>query len=136
MTTQTFTGTLTVIDCPACGMPFGITTRFETQRRDDHTTFYCPAGHGQSFRGKSALEQERDRLKASRDRAVQSEQWWRRRAEQERRSAAAQKGHRTRVLNLIAKGVCPVAGCRRNFTNVREHMATQHPDFHTHEEQA
>ena len=132
--TQTFTGTLTIISCANCHMPFGVTDELEQARRVDHGTFYCPNGHGQWFPSKTPLEQERDRLKSRLATAERSEEFYRAQAVMERRRAAAQKGQRTRVLNLITRGVCPVAGCRRNFTNVREHMATQHPDFHTHED--
>ncbi len=135
METQTFTGTLTVFDCAACGMTFGITAEFEKKRRADHRTFYCPSGHTLSYHDKTEVERERDALRRRLATAERSEEFYRNQATLERRRASAQKGQRTRVLNLITKGVCPVAGCRRNFTNVREHMATQHPDFHTHEVQ-
>lgn len=134
MTTQTFIGTLTVLPCATCSMPFGITEQFRQLRESDHASFYCPSGHGMSYRGKSPIECERDALQSRLKVSERSERFYREQAAAERRSAAAQKGHRTRVLNLIARGVCPVGGCRRNFTNVREHMATQHPDFHTHED--
>lgn len=136
MRTQTFTGELLVLACSACGVTFGLTTDFDEQRRADHASFSCPAGHWQAYSGRSALEKERDALRSRLATAERSEDFYRRQVVLERRRAAAQKGQRTRVLNLITKGVCPVAGCRRNFRDVREHMATQHPDFHTHEDAA
>lgn len=136
MSTQIFVRSLKVTDCPTCGTTFGVTEQFETNRRDDHRLFYCPAGHPMSFRGKSEVEKERDALRSRLALTERSERFYRDQAAAERRRASAQKGQRTRVMNLIARGICPVAGCRRNFTNVREHMATQHPDFHTHEDGA
>ncbi|MCV2395957.1 hypothetical protein OEB99_16700 [Actinotalea sp. M2MS4P-6] len=138
--TQTWSTTITVLTCPTCGMPFGISVDFERRRRADHQDFYCPAGHEQGFYGKSKQEQEIDRLRDERaqaDRrrrlAEDSERFYRDQATAARRSAAAHKGHATRIRNMIANGVCPVPGCHRSFTNVRRHMATKHPDYHTHE---
>ncbi len=132
----TFTGRLTVLDCARCGIVFAISTDFEQRRRDDHADFYCPSGHANRFYGKSDEEKAKSEAKALREQlrvAASSERFYRDLAAAERRRAAAARGQRTRVLNLIAKGICPVAGCRRNFTNVREHMAAVHPDFHSHE---
>lgn len=129
MTTQTFTGTLVIVDCCTCAVPFGMTEAMNKARRNDHAWFYCPAGHKQHYTGHSETEQLRARLRT----AERSEAFYRDQAAAARRSAAAQKGQVTRIRNLIAKGICPVSGCRRNFTNVREHMATEHPDYHNHE---
>ena len=130
MTTQISMQTLVAIDCPACGLMFGITDDYERRRRDDHREFKCPAGHVQYFPQKSELESARadaKRLKADLE-------WERMRVENWKRSCAAQKGQVTRIRNMIAKGICPVQGCRRNFDNVREHMANEHPDYHRHDE--
>jgi hypothetical protein len=136
MTTTTFTQTVTIITCANCAMPFGMTAEFVAQRREDHATFYCPRGHTQWWPEKSDLERQKERADALAQEASlawKNEQFWRDRARDERRSASAFKGHMTRIRNKIANGVCPVPGCRRNFTNVREHMATVHPDYHAHE---
>lgn len=134
MNTQTYTETLVVVRCghPECDLTFGMPRAFYDARREDHRTWWCPNGHPRAYLGQSEEDRLRSRLRV----AEQSEAFYRQQAATARRSAAAQKGQRTRVLNLIARGVCPVAGCRRNFTNVREHMATKHPDFHGHEEVA
>ncbi len=131
MTTQTFIDTLVVVACGAkdCDVVFGMTERFYQERRSDHRTWYCPNGHPRTYLGKSETERLRERLRT----AERSEQFYRDVAATARRSAAAQKGQVTRIRNLIARGICPVPGCRRSFTNVREHMATQHPDYHAHE---
>ncbi len=133
---QEFAGTLTVLDCARCGVTFAITADFESRRRNDHESFYCPSGHSQCFPQQSDEEKAKAEAARLRERlrtTERSERFYRDQAATERRRAAAARGQRTRVLNLITKGICPVAGCRRNFTNVREHMASEHPDFHTHE---
>ncbi len=43
--TQTYVGTLVVIECSSCGVSFGMTEDFIQARRDDHRTWYCPNGH-------------------------------------------------------------------------------------------
>lgn len=137
--TQTFTRQLVVEDCYRCHVTFGMTAAFRTARLNDHGNFYCPAGHGQHYTGQSEVEvarEERDRALRDRDFARTSRQAARDQAAAAERSARAYRGHATRLRNLIARGVCPVPGCRRNFTNVREHMATEHPDYHQHEEQS
>lgn len=131
MTTQTITRELVAITCFSadCNVVFGLDRITYDRRLEDHKSFWCTNGHSQHFTGRSEADRLRDQLKWTRE----SEEFYRDQAALERRRAAAQKGQRTRVLNLITKGICPVAGCRRNFTNVRDHMATEHPDFHTHE---
>ena len=131
MSTQTFIATLQLVDCPrhGCGITFGIEKGFEYRRRSDHKLFYCPNGHDMSYGGLTKVERQAKRAEGLED----DLRWERMRTESWKRSAAAQKGQVTRIRNLIANGICPVAGCRRNFDNVREHMANQHPDFHKHE---
>lgn len=134
---QTIVETLVVEHCCSCHVAFGMTAAMQTARRRDHDWFWCPNGHRQYYSGRSDVEQARADAQRLRDRlemAERSEVFYREQAAFERRRAAAQRGQRTRVMNLITRGVCPVAGCRRNFDNVREHMATQHPGFHTHED--
>jgi len=129
VSTQTVTTTLTVISCDGCGVTFGISVGFYSARRDDHKTFYCPNGCRRAYSVRSETEQlqidlryARSARDAARDQATAAE-----------RSARAHKGHATRLRNLIARGVCPVPGCRRNFANVRAHMAAEHPNFHLHD---
>ena len=139
MSTQTFVETLVVETCCNCHVTFGLTEDMQTARRNDHLTFYCPNGHGQHYTGRSDLDEARaaaERLRSRLRMAERSEQFYRDQAAAERRRASAQKGQRTRVMNLITRGICPVSGCRLNFTNVGEHMATVHPDFHAHEDGA
>lgn len=129
--TQAYTGTLVVETCcnTDCLVPFGLSREMYEARRKDRRTFYCPNGHGQHYVAESEEQRLRRQLGYANARATAAED--QAQAAEYRRRAA--KGQQTRILNLIARGVCPVGGCRRNFTNVREHMATEHPDFHVHE---
>lgn len=137
MSTQTFTETLVIEHCCNCGVAFGLSRATYDRRLADHKNFYCPAGHQQHYVGKTEAQQQRERADAAERRARFAREdatFWRERAGDSARSAAAYKGHATRIRNLIAQGICPVPGCRRNFANVRAHIASQHPDWHKHDE--
>lgn len=138
MGTQTYTGTLVVTDCCNCGMTFGVPAEFNRARLSDKASFCCPRGHWQAYVGKTAEQEQRERA----ERAERRQGWAEERAnrlELERQAEANRartlKGHITRLRNRIADGVCPVQGCRRNFANVKAHIATEHPDWaHDHPE--
>jgi hypothetical protein len=121
---------LATIECANCHMVFGIPTSFERDRRDDHASFYCPAGHSQWFPHKSdkeklaaQLERERQRLDAERTRS----EYLRREVDRQKRKTAAQKGQLTKTKNRIKNGICPC--CNRTFVDLGRHMSTQHPNY-------
>ena len=120
--------------CPdeRCGVAYGLTQRYIDARTKDRAEWRCPNGHPVWFPGKTP-EQERDEARADARRARIARAAAEDQADAAERSARAYRGHVTRIRNMVARGICPVAGCRRNFTNVREHMASEHPDFHVHE---
>lgn len=128
MTPQTFTGTLTVIECGECGVTFGMTEEFIAQRRADHRGFHCPNGHSRYYPQKSEAEKLRDRLRSAEARLTHTQDQLQM-TEYQRR---AQKGQNTRLKNRIAAGVCPC--CNRSFQDLRRHMAGQHPDYTNREE--
>lgn len=121
-----------VVECcnEACRCTFAMTEEMNDAYRKNHATWCCPAGHRQSYTGKSTeeeLRRERDRLAqrvAEREDQIRREQDRRKAAV---RSANAYRGRVTRIKNRVANGVCPC--CNRSFTNLHEHMKTQHPDF-------
>ena len=109
--------------CCKCGMAFAMPLDFQNRRRNDRQSFYCPAGHGQHYTGKTEEQKLRDQL-AARDASLA-------RAQEQVQTLASERDHitkahkkmRARVMN----GVCPC--CNRSFSNLREHMKTQHADF-------
>lgn len=130
MPTMIHTTQLTVQECCNCHVTFAIPKSWDDALRQSHATFYCPAGHGLSYRGETEEEKLRKRLKL--------EQRWNRDAEASNtalrdqlgateRSLRGHKAANTRIKNRIAAGVCPC--CNRSFQNVARHMAGQHPDF-------
>lgn len=106
--------------CYKCGIPFAMTADFQKRRRDDHGTFYCPAGHGQHYNGKTEeqkLREEVERQRQMRD----AEEARRLRVEQERDQVS--RAH-TRMRARVMNGVCPC--CNRTFQNLMRHMQTEH----------
>lgn len=100
---------LELVECWHCQMLFGVTKYFEDRRREDHQTFYCPAGHGQVWPAETALEKERRKSQMLADQV---------RMEREQRVKAE------RQLKRVEKGVCPK--CNRCFANVERHMKSKH----------
>lgn len=125
------TYTLRAQTCCDCGVLFGLEVGYDDRRHEDKKSFYCPNGHPQHYIGKTQAQRLQEQLDAARslaEREANRRRYAEQNAEHERRSAAAYKGHATRIRNRIRNGVCP-AGCNRHFANVQRHIATQHPDF-------
>lgn len=57
---------------PLCGLTITLAAAVEQNLRDSHETFYCPAGHSQSFAGKSKLEKRAEEAERMRDRFRES----------------------------------------------------------------
>lgn len=47
------------VDCASCGVSFGITPNFESQRRHDHAKFYCPNGHVNVYPAPKVTEEQK-----------------------------------------------------------------------------
>lgn len=52
----------TQVNCASCNIPFWITSAMYRRRKDDHGTFWCPAGHMTYFPAKSGTDLLRDKL--------------------------------------------------------------------------
>lgn len=123
---QEITVTLYVSNCANCGILFGIPEDYETKRREDHASFYCPNGHSLSFARGETKEQMRKRLEREAANARQDAEWYRERLGETERSRNALRGVVTRQRNRAHAGACPF-GCRRHFANLERHVATRHP---------
>lgn len=109
--------------CCTCGMLFAMAADYQRRRRDDHATFYCPAGHAQHYDGISEVERlklDLERKNAKLGAAVARAS---RIANERDQIARAHQKMRVRVAN----GVCPC--CNRSFENLRMHMHSEHPDY-------
>lgn len=134
----TVTTTIVAVTCPVqgCGLVYGLSSEFIAARRGDVRSWYCPNGHSLSYRAQAEAEAERLRRQVEQAREQQRDLYEsltaaRQLAQQAHRSAAAHKGHATRLRNRIAQGICP-AGCDQQFPDIQDHLATEHPDFTEH----
>ena len=117
------------IECPRCGLVFGISKRRIEVLMETKNTFYCPSGHEMSYG-----ENDMDRLKKKLNQEKQRTEYLRADVERERNlknsarhTARTHKGHVTRIKNRVSKGVCPC--CNRHFKNLERHMKGQHPSY-------
>lgn len=137
--TITLNRTYTTVTCchAGCGLTVVMDDGYYRARQRDGAFWHCLNGHPQHFTQTTEI-----RLQAQLDQALadaKRQTRWRRDAEQAaeraRRQASARKGQVTKMRNRIAAGVCPVPGCKRSgFDNVRRHIASQHPDWHEHDD--
>jgi len=137
MTTVLLGIQLTVHTCIRCGMTFAVPTTMDHRYHQSHETFYCPAGHGQSYTGESdadKLKKLQRQLEAAKKHAKEMEGWGEEQSElrrQTERRLSATKGQLTKTKKRIAGGVCPC--CNRTFQDLGRHMAGEHPDYATTE---
>ena len=125
------------VTCCKCGVVFGMSEIMDRKLRNDHSDFYCPAGHPQYFAAKSKLELAQEKLEAKeRDLAYQrecTERIRRQRDEAERRALTEKrvkmrfKNDRDRIKSRVGNGVCPC--CNRAFQDLAKHMNHKHPNF-------
>lgn len=135
-----FPNTLEPVTCCVCGVQFAFPATLYRKKLEDKTRFFCPNGHEQHFVGKSEVEKLREQLERERrehQAALETERQtthsWRSSYESAENSRRATKAQLTKVKNRVANGVCPC--CKRTFTNLRQHMSRQHPDFNACEKE-
>lgn len=123
MTTQAYTGRLSVLSCASCHNDFGVPDQFERAGRAYGKDVWCPVcgykmcfGKGEVAKLRAQLAREEGRVAGLRTDLKHTEA--RRRAE---------KAAKTKLKKRIVNGVCPC--CTRFFKNLHDHMADQHPDY-------
>jgi hypothetical protein len=126
-----YTEELDIHDCPSCGVVYATTSDFTRRRRSDGKTFYCPNGHTVVYNDHELgrLRKEVDRLKEARTCLIGQLDQSRAEAEHQHRRAAAARGQLTKMRNRVARGCCPDGTCKRSFTNLAEHVRTEHPEM-------
>jgi hypothetical protein len=126
------TTVMTAIDqycCATCGVIYGLERNFANRKSEQNKSWFCPNGHSQVFiesalsraekaakRAQELLDMERTRNQTLRDEKARIE-----------RQRAAAHGQVTKLRNRAKHGVCPC--CKRTFSQLADHMKTQHPDF-------
>jgi len=112
-----------------CGLLHAIPKSLDRIVSNGEHSVYCPLGHKghvgetETDRLKKKLSLEQDKL--CRERAHHDQT--RAELEDTEKRRRAQKGAKTRIMNRVARGVCPC--CNRSFSNLHAHMKTKHPDY-------
>lgn len=119
--------------CIKCGMTFAVPSEWDTRRRADHATFYCPNGHGQHYPGKTREEQRIEELEAAvarerraRESEQQSREWAQRAALTAKQQAGKARAKLARTMDRVHCGVCP--HCQRTFKQLAAHIKSKHGD--------
>lgn len=112
---------LETVTFQCCGVTAAYPKSFITGRRESGGQFYCPNGHSAVF-AKSVVEKLRDELsvKTKTLEATKLALTVKQRECEQILGAARKQSARVRV------GVCPC--CNRSFTDLRQHMASKHPE--------
>ncbi len=125
-----YTEELVTENCCTCAMTFAVPSEFQKRRQDDKRAFYCPSGHSMSYLGKSEADKLRDELTRERarlDQAKAEAERLRGRVALRERQVAARKAVATKLRKRISVGKCPC--CHAQFTDLKQHMQTQHPKW-------
>jgi hypothetical protein len=99
--------------CPTCGIGYAAPEWFLQNRQEKGGGWYCPKWTfivvygSNSAASQGTVGEQRARAQAREDL---------------RRAEEAKK----RLTKRLSSGVCPVAGCKRHFTNLQRHIETQH----------
>lgn len=115
--------------CSSCASPFYVTADFQSRRKRDGKSFYCPLGHSQAYMEtvEQKLRRQLEAEQANKEHfKLQSEQNRRDRERAERRIAAL-RGQVTKANNKLKKGVCPA--CEQQFPDLEHHIVRCHPEF-------
>lgn len=120
---------LTTICCGECGIEFAVPESWRAAREGDGRTFYCPNGHNRVYRETVAdkLRRERDLLKQQLAQKDDEIKWQKDQRQASEKRVSAAKGQITKLKKRAKAGTCPC--CKRTFSNMAEHMRTQHPKF-------
>ncbi len=121
--TITLSTTLEVLTCSECGIPHAMPRHYVQTKREDHTGWKCPNGHGQYFPQESDAEKLQRQLDREKDRRARIA------AERDQLAASlrSQKGATTRAKKRAAAALCPC--CNRSFVQLRRHMQAKHPGY-------
>jgi hypothetical protein len=132
MTTMTVGLKLGGILCgePGCGITFWMDATRVNELIESQGAWWCPNGHRRYFAAETEVEKLRKQLATAQGNLNYYQNGYKRlRGEVQslERSRAAVKGQVTKLRKRAAHGVC--AACNRTFANVARHMASQHPNF-------
>lgn len=127
MSTVNFTVVLELIDCPACGLQFGVPQNWVITKRSNHSDLYCPAGHTMAFTSESPVEKlTREKFESERQLQAKINESRHAQLVAEKERAEAMLAKR-KVERRVAHGTCPC--CNKTFSDLSNHMISQHKEF-------
>lgn len=127
--TLTRTTTYYILDCPTCGILFGISAAYDDRRRQDCKSFYCPSGHSMSYDKQQTDKERIKRLEREVANANEFARMETARANQLKAEAARVKRELTKTRKRAEAALCPVPGCQRSFVQMERHLRSKHPEF-------
>ena len=98
---------MSMVTCCKCYMRFAMFDTHTARLRENHETFYCPSGHGQSYTGQT----EADKLRA--------------RLEYEQRESNSLSEQLAKMTINARKQSCPK--CSAKVLDLKRHMKRVHP---------
>lgn len=120
--TQTYVGTLVIMECYKCHCAFGLTQDHYRRAKETGINFYCPNGHDQVFTTSEIDKLKRELL--SKETTIQwlreDSNWQKEQRKKEYRRRVAMKGTLTKIKNKICAGKCPK--CDKVFDDLKAHM--------------
>ncbi len=114
-------------ECCECGTNFAMTQDLQSKFLRSRKSFFCPNGHSQHYIEKTVEQKLKDQL-VKKTRRINSLNSNVNNLKKQKNKVVKQYNH---VRNRIKNGVCPC--CNRTFTNLLNHMETQHPEFGRHD---
>lgn len=122
ITTYQRTVTMATETCCNCGVLFGMPLPLqETFQNDPDKYFYCPNGHSQHY-----SESTEQKLRKEAERKLREKENELIRAANNRLELERDLKKSRKDLKRLQSGVCTC--CKRTFTNLKQHMETQHPE--------
>jgi RNA polymerase-binding transcription factor DksA len=111
---STLTETLVVETCCNCGVQFAMTSTLHNKFKKEHTSFYCPSGHGQFYPAKSDVDKLKEQLQEVKNQLDK--------VETEKLQLNTKLNGTLDRLDKVNKGLCPVCGKPIANNNLKRHM--------------
>lgn len=123
--------TLVSISCGNCGGVYAIGERYHQKAREEGTAWNCPycrIGWGFTNRGENAeLKRKLAQAQTTIEHKEADMQHVRQQRDHAEYSARTLRGVVTKTKKRIGRGICPC--CNRTFSQLADHMQSQHPEY-------
>lgn len=100
---------MVAINCASCGIIFAMPEKYNSERRADHKTFYCPNEHTNYYPHKSEAEKLKEQLQAK---------------DKELRQVLANLEAEKKKVRVSDKLPCP--HCHKRYKHLAQHIKNKH----------